>query len=412
MSTADFAVMTSSQFSALSTDQVLALSTADVHALSTDAVHAMSTDQVAAFSTSDIQALTTTHIAALTTDQIAALTTAQAAAFTSTEFAALSTAHIAAFTTDQLASLTTTEIAAFTTAQMHALSTDQIVAFVTDTIQSFTTTDLHSLTTTQANAFSNDIPAMTDAQVGALLTADPIVLDLTGAGIHTTTAAQGVNFDINGTGTSQQVSWTSGTTEGFLVLANAAGQVTSGAQMFGTGMLMPNGQHAASGYAALAQYDANHDGVINANDPIFKQLQVWVDANGDGKVEAGELKSLTQLGITSLDLHATASNTAENGSSIGLTSTYTTASGATHQMADVNLTKDDAPTTSTTATPSTAPHLSDLLAGPPTDLLPGHVETAALHSASAASTHLPGLVDQRLMEEAERQRHHGSTPLI
>ena len=249
--------------------------------------------------------------------------------------------------------------------------------------------------------------------MNALLTADPIVLDLTGAGIHTTTAAQGVNFDIDGTGTSQQVSWTSGTTEGFLVLANAAGQVTSGAQMFGNGMLMPDGTHASSGYAALAQYDTNHDGVINASDPIFKQLQVWVDANGDGKVEAGELKTLSQLGITSLDLHATAGNTAENGSSIGLTSTYTTASGATHEMADVNLTKaDTAATAATTAMASTTPHLNDLLAGPAAGLLPGHVENMAMHSASAGTAHLQGLVDQRLMEEEERRRHQGSAPLI
>ena len=248
---------------------------------------------------------------------------------------------------------------------------------------------------------------MTDLQVGALLTADPIVLDLTGAGIHTTSAAQGVSFDVANTGKAQQTSWISGTTEGFLVLANAAGQVTSGAQMFGTGMLMPDGKHAASGYAALAQYDTNHDGVINASDPIFKQLQVWVDANGDGKVEAGELKTLSQLGIVSLDLHATAGNTAENGSSIGLTSSYTTTSGATHEMADVNLTKTD-----TTSTTSTTPHLDDLLAAPATAMLPGHVENAALHSASAGNAHLHGLVDQRLMEEEERHRQQGSGPLI
>jgi EF hand len=179
---------------------------------------------------------------------------------------------------------------------------------------------------------------------------------------------------------------------------------------------MPDGTRAASGYAALAQYDTNHDGVINSSDAIYKQLQVWVDANGDGKVEAGEMKSLSQLGITSLDLHATASNTAENGSSIGLTSTYTTASGATHQMADVNLTKADATTTdastATTSTTSTTPHLSDLLAAPATNLLPGHVETAALHSTHAGTTSTHGLLDQRLMEEEERHRNQQGNPLI
>jgi hypothetical protein len=420
LTTADFAAITTTQFHAFATDAVAAMTTADVHALTTAVVHSMSTDQVAALTTAEIQAFTTAHVAALTTDHIVALTTTEAAAFTSAEFAALSTAHIAAFTTDQLAHLTTTEIGAFTTAQMHVLTTDQIAAFVTDTIQAFTTTDLHSLTSTQANAFSNDIPSMTDAQVNALITADPIVLDLSGAGIHTSNVnTQGVNFDITGTGKVDTVGWTTGN-EGFLVLdKNHDGLVNSGAEMFGTGMLMGDGTRAASGYQALSQYDTNHDGVINANDAVFKQLQVWVDANHDGKVEAGEMKSLHDLGIVSLDLHAQAGNTADNGNSIGLTSTYTTASGATHQMADVNLTKAD------TATPATdpsivpagaaaAPHLSELLAAPSTDLLPGHVDNAAVASTAghASTAQVHGMLDQRLLEEEERHRLNNSNPLI
>ncbi len=136
---------------------------------------------------------------------------------------------------------------------------------------------------------------------------------------------------------------------------------------------------------------------------------MWVDANGDGKVEAGEMKSLTQLGIVSLDLHGTVSHATDHGNSIGLTSSYTTASGATHEMADVNLTKSDASTTPTATT--TVPHLSDLLAAPATDLLPGHVEHAAVSTTHAASTHAAGLVDQRLLEEEERNRNNHN-PLI
>ena len=357
-------------------------------------------------------------------DHIASLTTTEAAAFTSAEFAALSTAHIAAFTTDQLAHLTTTEIGAFTTAQMHALTTDQIAAFVTDTIQAFTTTDLHSLTTTQANAFSVDIPSMTDDQVNALLTAMLIVLDLTDAGIHTTDAhTASVNFDITGTGRTDTVGWTTGSTEGFLALdLNHDGGINSGAELFGSGTMMADGTRATNGYQALAQYDANHDGSIDAHDAVFKQLQVWVDANHDGKVGTGELKGLEQLGIASLDLHAQVSHTADNGNTIGLTSSYTTTSGTTHEMADVWLTKDTASASSATTDPSVAPpsagatpHLSELLAAPSTELLPGHVENAAVASntgthATTAQAH--GMLDQRLLEEEERQRLNNSNPLI
>jgi len=150
---------------------------------------------------------------------------------------------------------------------------------------------------------------------------------------------------------------------------------------------------------------------------VFKQLQVWVDANHDGKVEAGELKGLGQLGIASLDLHAQASHVADNGNTIGLTSSYTTTSGATHEMADVWLTKDAASTSHTTTDPSIAPasgatpHLSELLAAPSTDLLPGHVETAAV-SGHAGAAQVHGMLDQRLLEEEERHRLANSNPLI
>ena len=188
------------------------------------------------------------------------------------------------------------------------------------------------------------------------------------------------------------------------------------------GTLMPDGTRAANGYQALAQYDANHDGKIDATDAIFKQLQVWVDANHDGKVEAGEMKSLTQLGIASLDLHAQTSHTADNGNTIGLTSSYTTTSGATHEMADVWLTKSDssasttAATTTTAGSGSTTPHLSELLAAPATDLLPGHVENAAASTstggghATTAQTH--AMLDHKLLEEEERHRLANGNPLI
>jgi hypothetical protein len=131
-----------------------------------------------------------------------------------------------------------------------------------------------------------------------------------------------------------------------------------------------------------------------------------VDANHDGKTEAGELKSLGDLGIVSLDLHGLVSHTEDNGNTIGLTSSYTTASGATHEMADVWLTKDTPDTTASHSTPA----LGDLLAAPATDLLPGHVEHAALVPHPVDASHAHGLVDQKLLEEEERNRHNN--PLI
>jgi len=52
----------------------------------------------------------------------------------------------------------------------------------------------------------------------------------------------------------------------------------------------------------LAQYDSNGDGAIDAKDAIFAKLKVWQDNEMNGRVDAGELKSLSKLGIKSINL--------------------------------------------------------------------------------------------------------------
>lgn len=64
------------------------------------------------------------------------------------------------------------------------------------------------------------------------------------------------------------------------------------------------GTFTGSGFADLAQYDENHDGVINADDRVFNLLQIWIDANGDGVSAASELHGLADLDIASIGLDA------------------------------------------------------------------------------------------------------------
>ena len=77
-----------------------------------------------------------------------------------------------------------------------------------------------------------------------------------------------------------------------------------------------------NGFAALRSLDSNSDNLFDNRDEAWSSVKIWVDANHDGKswvdangndtVDAGEvseLKSLTDLGITSINL----ANTAQNG---------------------------------------------------------------------------------------------------
>ncbi|MGZ2749271.1 S8 family serine peptidase [Burkholderia stagnalis] len=140
---------------------------------------------------------------------------------------------------------------------------------------------------------------------------DPLLLDLTGNGVGMTGIENGVLFDVDHSGTLKRTGWADSHT-GMLVVDDGTGQITSASQMlseyFG-GRAGANGGRGQApfkdGFAALASLDANHDGVIDTNDPIWNRLKVWVDADHNGKTGMGELKTLEELGITQLKVAST-----------------------------------------------------------------------------------------------------------
>jgi len=223
------------------------------------------------------------------------------------------------------------------------------------------------LTSTQINALTTSQTAvLTTSQISVLMSVSPLVLDLTGVealsssnvaglapqalsvltstgvsnGVQTVGIAQaGVQFDLGNTGASNaSVGWiTPG--EGFLVnLPTGATTISNGSELFGTATVLPNGQTASDGFAALSAFDQNGNGVIDANDAIFSKLQVWVDTGTNGTTPVGQLFSLSQLNIKSLNLNAQVSGQNSNGNTIGLVSSYSTTDGKTHELADVWLT--------------------------------------------------------------------------
>ena len=163
---------------------------------------------------------------------------------------------------------------------------------------------------------------------------DPLVFDLTGNGINltpVTTAAP--MLDMQGTGFAVHSGWVE-PGEGVLVLQQPGQDGTPNVtEMFGG--------PGAEGFAALAQYDANSDGVIDANDAIYSQLRIWVDANGNGAVDAGELETLQQAGIASINLTAAAqTNDTDAGNTIVSTGTFTFTNGTTGNVDQVNFNVD------------------------------------------------------------------------
>jgi hypothetical protein len=124
----------------------------------------------------------------------------------------------------------------------------------------------------------------------------PVTLDLDGDGLEFVSSSAGAAFDYDGDGIREATSWV-GKGDGILVrdangdgIANNAGEIS-----FSVG-----GSTDLEGLRL--QYDSNGDGKLSADDAAFASFGVWQDANGNGSTDAGEYRSLTELGIASIAL--------------------------------------------------------------------------------------------------------------
>lgn len=133
-------------------------------------------------------------------------------------------------------------------------------------------------------------------------TTTPLVLDMDGDG--KLEASQGewlphgltkngklVDFDINGDGFDELVEWV-GANDGVLLVYNKNEKV-NGSNMFGT-----IGVQFTNGYEKLSTLDKNKDNKLEGEE--LKSLSVWQDRNGNAIVDAGEVTSVQELGITQM----------------------------------------------------------------------------------------------------------------
>jgi Ca2+-binding RTX toxin-like protein len=164
----------------------------------------------------------------------------------------------------------------------------------------------------------------------------PVVLDLDGDGVETTSLAAGALFDHDADGFAERSAWV-GADDGLLVHdRDGDGRITSGRELFGNHTLLGSGALAANGYQALAELDANGDGRVDATDPAFGRLRVWRDGDGDGVAAPGELQDLEALGIAAIaTTYAESAGVDANGNAHRQVGVFTRVDGTTRASADV-----------------------------------------------------------------------------
>jgi Ca2+-binding RTX toxin-like protein len=162
---------------------------------------------------------------------------------------------------------------------------------------------------------------------------DPLVLDLNYDGIKLTNlATSSTFFDIDGDGYAENTAWVS-PQDGILTIdLNGDGTINNITEIFSE--YYGNGT-AKSGIEALTTLDSNKNGIISAADDQFNQILVWQDLNQDGISQPNELKTLTQHGITSINLNGLPTETIQDGNIIRTRSLFNRNDGTIGQIADV-----------------------------------------------------------------------------
>jgi hypothetical protein len=143
----------------------------------------------------------------------------------------------------------------------------------------------------------------------------PIIITLGSNGFRLTSIARGVDFDLNGDGTRERVSWTAADGDDVFLWMDRDGNgvVDGGHELFGNVTPLSwttSGPAALHGFQALDWFDrpengGRRDGWIDTRDMVFDRLRLWRDSNHDGVSQSDEIRTMSEARLERISLDIT-----------------------------------------------------------------------------------------------------------
>lgn len=250
--------------------------------------------------------------------------------------------------------------------------------------------------------FSKIVPSYN----GAEHLTSPIIMDLDGDGVETLSVQNKIYFDHDGNGLSELSGWVD-SDDGLLVLdRNLNGVVDSGKELFGNNTILLNGFKSKNGFEALQELDENSDGSVNTVDASWKYFKIWKDSNSNGIVDDGELLSMADAGVASINTEYKAGSSKDAaGNEHRETGSFTKVDGTSGTATDVWFTVD----------PARTHYVGDVELSDAVKALPnaiGYGELPDLQVAMASDETLQALVTQYVNSEDAGERQKLLEPII
>jgi hypothetical protein len=160
----------------------------------------------------------------------------------------------------------------------------------------------------------------------------------TGSGAwRSSSVDDGVLFDLDGDGVQERTAWTE-PDSGIAILAldlDGDGAISGAQELFGAHMALA-GAELTNGFDALAFFDDDANGTVDAHDGVWPDLLLWTDRNHDGRSETSELRAVASTDIVAIETRFTESRRTDvNGNSFRYRALLRRASGAVEPYYDV-----------------------------------------------------------------------------